>query len=210
MGTSRIGLATMIRGLGWDIGLPLVAYYALHFAGASDWVALLAGTAAAGIRIVVVALRDRSWNLFATVMLVSFLMGLALAFVSGDPRFLLLKSSFVTGSVALCFLVTTAVGRPLTLAASQMWNPDRAAAIAASYEKDPRVRRGHRICSLMWGLGLLAEALIRVPLIYLLPISVMAGLSEVMALVAFGLLIVWTLRYIRRLRPSATSASVAP
>jgi hypothetical protein len=210
METPHTGLATMIRGLGWDIGLPLVAYYALHFAGVSDWVALLAGTVAAGLRIVVVALRDRSWNLFATVILVSFAIGLALAFAAGDPRFLLLKSSFVTGSVALCFLVTTAIGRPLTLAASQMWNPDHAEAIAASYETDPRVRRGHRICSLVWGFGLLAEALIRVPLIYLLPVSVMAALSEAMAVAAFGLLIVWTLRYIRRLRAAATAASVAP
>ena len=31
----------MLRGLAWDVGLPLVGYYALHFLGASDWVALL-------------------------------------------------------------------------------------------------------------------------------------------------------------------------
>ena len=39
-------------------------------------------------------------------MLVVFGLGLALAFVSGDARFLLLKNSFVTGAVGLMFLAT--------------------------------------------------------------------------------------------------------
>ena len=81
--------------------------------------ALLAGTLAAGVRIVWVAARDRTWNAFATVMLVSFLVGLGLALVSGDPRFLLLKDSVLTGTIGICFLVSTAVGRPLTLAAAR-------------------------------------------------------------------------------------------
>ena len=89
----------MVRGLAWDVGLPLVAYYALHFLGASDWVALLTASCAAALRIVWAAVRDRRLNLFAVVMLVVFGVGLALAFVGGDPRFLLLKDSFVTGAV---------------------------------------------------------------------------------------------------------------
>ena len=38
----------MVRGLAWDVGLPLVAYYALHFLGASDWVALLTASSRRG------------------------------------------------------------------------------------------------------------------------------------------------------------------
>jgi len=40
----------MIRGLAWDVGLPLSAYYLLHLVGATDWVALLAGTLARVLR----------------------------------------------------------------------------------------------------------------------------------------------------------------
>jgi hypothetical protein len=204
----RTGPATLLRNLGWDVGLPVVTYYALHFLGASDWMALLAGSLAAGTRIVWPAVRDRTLNLFASVMLATFLIGLALAFVSGDPRFLLLKGSIVTGSIALGFLVSTALGRPLTLAASQAWNPAHAAAIAAEYRDDPRVRRGHRTCSLVWGCGLLAEALIRIPLIYLLPISVMVGLSTALTVTAFVLLTAWMIGYLRRHRARGASASV--
>jgi hypothetical protein len=209
MDTPRTGPTTLLRNLGWDIGVPVVTYYALHFLGASDWMALLAGSLAAGVRIVWPALRDRTLNLFAAVMLGTFLIGLALAFVSGDPRFLLLKGSVVTGSIALGFLVSTALGRPLTLAASQAWNPDHAAAIAAEHRTDPRVRRGHRTCSLVWGFGLLAEALIRIPLIYLLPISVMVGLSTVLMVAAFVLLTGWTVGYLRRHRSTAAESVAA-
>jgi len=196
-------MRSMIRGLAWDVGLPLTAYYLLHLAGASDWVALLAGTLAAGVRIVWVAARDRTWNPFATVILVSFLVGLGLAFVSGDPRFLLFKDSVLTGTIGICFLVSTAVGRPLTLAASQSWGEGSSGSLVANYDTDPLVRRGHRVCSLAWGFGLLAEALIRVPLIYLLPVKVMVGLSTAITVTAVSLLVAFTFGYIRHLRQRA-------
>ncbi|WP_323099397.1 VC0807 family protein [Intrasporangium sp. YIM S08009] len=193
----------MIRGLAWDVGLPLAAYYLLHLVGASDWMALLAGTLAAGARILWVAARDRTWNLFATVILVSFLVGLGLAFVSGDPRFLLLKDSVLTGTIGICFLVSTAVGRPLTLAAAQSWGEGPGGSLVAGYDTDPLVRRGHRICSLAWGFGLLAEALIKGSLVFLLPVTVMVGLSTVITVTAVSLLVGFTLGYIRHVRQRA-------
>jgi hypothetical protein len=202
-------MKSMIRGLAWDVALPLVAYYLLHLARASDWVALLAGTLAAGVRIVWVAARDRTWNLFATVMLVSFLVGLGLAFVSGNPRFLLLKDSVLTGTIGICFLVSTAVGRPLTLAAAQGWSEGRSGSLVADYDSNPLVRRGHRVCSLAWGFGLLAEALIKVPLIYLLPITVMVGLSTGITVTAISLLIAVTFGYIRHVRQRAAGRTEA-
>jgi hypothetical protein len=96
-------------------------------------------------------MRQRKLNLLATVMLVVFGTGLVLALVSGDAGFLLLKNSIVTGAVGAVFLVTTVVGRPLTLAASQSFNPARRAELAERYCSDPRVRHGHRPCSTVWG-----------------------------------------------------------
>jgi hypothetical protein len=185
-------------GLAWEIGLPLVAYYGLHLLGADDWVALLAATGAAGTRIVWGAVRHRSLNLFATVMLVVFGLGVALAFISGDPRFLLLKSSIVTAAVGLTFLATTVRGRPLTLAAEQSFQPTRAAEIAAEYAAEPEVRRGHKVSSRVWGAGLLLESVVRVPLVYLLPIPVMVGLSEALMVATFAGLFAWNVWYVRR------------
>jgi hypothetical protein len=95
------------------------------------------------------------------------------------------------------FVVTTVVGRPLTLAAAQSFNPGRRGELVERYRSDPRVRHGHRVCSTVWGVVLLLEALVRVPLIYLLPIDVMVAVSEAMTIAVFVGLIAWTLRYIR-------------
>jgi hypothetical protein len=194
---------SMLRGLGWDVGLPLVGYYALHVLGAADWPALLVATGLAAVRIVWVAVRERSLNLFATVMLVVFGMGVLLAFVSGDARFLLLKNSIVTGSVGLVFLGTALWGRPLSLAASESFQPARREEIRREYETDPLVRRGHRISSTVWGSVLLGESLVRVPLVYLLPVSVMVGVGEAMTVAAFAGLIAWNIWYVRRVTASA-------
>ena len=202
----------MLRSLGWDVGLPIVGYYALHLLGVGDFAALLTATALAGVRIVWVAVRRRSLNLFATVMLVVFGLGLVLALVSGDARFLLLKNSVVTGATGLVFLTTALWGTPLTLAASQSFQPDRREQLRGEYDTDPLVRRGHRLSSTVWGLGLLAEALVRVPLIYLLPIDVMVGLSEVLSIATIAGLITWNLWYVRRAgaREAAARSATEP
>ena len=197
----------MLRGLGWDVGLPVLGYYALHLAGVNDFIALLVASLLAAARIGWVAVRERELNPFATVMLVVFGIGLVLAFVSGDPRFLLLKNSIVTGVLGLVFLGTTLFGTPLTLAASQSFQPARKAELRDEYDTDPHVRRGHRLSSIVWGVGLLAEALIRVPLVFLLPIDVMVALGEVMTIAVIAGLLAWNIWYVKRptARGSATS-----
>lgn len=201
---------TMLRGLAWDIGLPVGVYYLLHLLGASDWVALLASTLVAGARIVTSAVRQRALNPFALVMLLVFGIGLALTFVSGDPRFLLVKESFVTGAVGLAFLVSALRGtRPLTLAAQQSWHPEQAGELMAEYRAEPAVRHSHRLVSSVWGGGLLTEAAARVPLVFVLPPSVMVGLSTAMMVLTFGALILWTNRYVAGVKRAAAERDPA-
>jgi len=202
-----VNTTAMLRRLAWDVGLPMAAYYTLHTLGSTDLLALLAATGAAALRVALVALRDRVFNAFALVLLLVFGIGLGLSLVSGDPRFLLLKESLVSGGVGLTFLVTAWRGRPITLAATQAFEPDRAAEIAADYDAEPAVRHSHRVCSGVWGGGMLAEAAVRVPLIYLLPVPVMVGLSTAMQVATFAGLIGWTVWHVRRAGSSPTGAT---
>ena len=205
----------MVRGLVLDVGLPLVTYYVLHAAGVSDWFALLAATLAAGARIVLVAVGQRVLNALGLVMLVTFGLGLALTFATGDVRFLVLKDSIGTGVLGLLFLCFALAGHPLTLGAMRSWAPERGAAMAERYRTAPAVRHGHFVASMVWGVGLLAEALVRVLLVLLLPISVVVGLSTALVVVVIGSLMVWTPWYMRRVRralsvqarPAGTSSS---
>ncbi|WP_433278078.1 VC0807 family protein [Pseudonocardia xinjiangensis] len=189
----------MVRGLAWDVGLPVAAYYALRLAGATDWVALLAASGIAAARTVWGAVRHRTLNQFAVLMLLVYGIGLLLAFVSGDPKALLLKSSLVTAAVGAVFLVTAILGgRPLTLAAAQSFLPARAEALSERYRSEPHVRRGFRLTSAVWGVGLLAEAVLRIPLVVLLPVDIGVGASEGLFVATFVALMVWNGWYIGR------------
>jgi hypothetical protein len=204
-----LGPGMIVRGLGWDIGLPLIAYYTLHLAGASDWAALIAGSLVAGARIVWVAVRTHTPNPFAMVMVVSFGMGFALAFVTGDARFLLLKDSMTTAAVGLMFLVLAALGQPLTLAAAKTWRPEAADRLTEQFRTNSGARHWHLTASTVWGAGLLVEAALRVPLVYLLPIHVMVGVSAGMMILAYAVLILWTGWYLRRVSPREASGSTS-
>jgi hypothetical protein len=153
----------------------------------------------AGLRVVWVAVRERSLNPFATVMLVVFGLGLVLALVSGDARFLLLKNSIVTGSIGLVFLVSVLWGTPLSLAASQSFQPERRDQIRRAYARPPgqldgvgprAARRGARAGAV-------------------LPISVMVGLSEVLSVAVIAGLVAWNLWYVRRLGAREAAARSA-
>lgn len=198
---ARAERGALLRGLGLDVALPVGAYYLLYSLGVGDWWALLAASAIAAARVAWSAVRTRTLNPFATVMLIVYGVGFLLAFVTGDARTLLLRTSLITGAVGAVFLVTAVRGRrPLTLAAMQSFAPARADAIEHEYATVPRARRGHRVSSAVWGVGLIGEALLRLPVVYLLPVPVAVGLSEVMAIVVLGGLAGWNIWYGRRMR----------
>jgi hypothetical protein len=202
------GHRTALAGLALDVGLPLVGYYALHGFGASDRVALLTATAAAGARLVWVAMRTRHITWFAAVMLAVFGAGTALTFTGGDPRVLLLKDSATTAMIGVVFLVSLLSKRPLTLSAAQTWRPTQAQRLAELYRNEPAGRRAFRVSALGWGSGLLGESVPRVPLIYLLPIDVMVGLSTAMMIIAMAGLAIWNAAYITRAARRTPALSV--
>lgn len=179
-----------------DIALPLAAFYALHGLGTSDWAAMLAATAAAGARLVWEAIRNHMVTWFAAIMLAVFGTGAALAAVGGDARVLLLKDSATTAMIGAVFLVSLFGERPLTLSAAQTWRPAQAERLARLYRAEPAARHAFRVSAFGWGAGLLGESLARVPLIFLLPLDVMVGLSTAMMIAAMTALAIWNGVYI--------------
>jgi hypothetical protein len=196
--TTSGGHRAALAGLACDVGLPLVGYYTLHGFGASDWAALLTATAAAGARLIWVAARSRRITWFAAIMLGVFGVGTVLTFTGGDPRVLLLKDSATTAMIGAVFLVSLLGEHPLTLSAAQTWRPVRAQRLAELYRSEPAARRVFRVSALGWGVGLLGESVLRVPLIYLLSVDVMVGLSTAMMIIAMAGLFIWNAAYITR------------
>ena len=194
-GTADPGVAasTIFRGSAWDIGLPVATYYALHLMGVADWPALLAATLVAGARVVWAAVRVHTANPLAIVMVIVLGAGMALSFVTLDARFLLVvRASITTAAMGIIFLVMTALGHPLSLDAAKMYEPEKAAWRSEQFRTNPAVRHGYRTVSVVWGAAFLVEAIVLVPLIYLLPVDVMVAVSTAIGIGFFVALIGWT------------------
>lgn len=201
---------SLLHGMGLDIGLPLIAYYGLHAFGADNWVALLAATIASGARTVWITVRQRRFNPFSALMLAVFGVGLLLAFVTGDPKLIILKDSAFTGVVGIAFLLSLVKGRPLTLEARRAWSPKEAQEIDEVWRTNAAARHGYRVTSLVWGVSMLAEASLRAILIFLLPVSVMVALSTAMWVTTVVLLVFWTKSYAKRGERREQQAETTP
>ncbi len=194
-------------GLFWDAGLPMLAYYVLRLAGVSEWTALLAATFVAGARVAWVAVRSRRVTWFGAMMVLVFGIGLALAFITGDPRLMLAKNSVSSALIGSCFLVSLAFDRPLTLIAFQTWRPGDAQMWHTAYVSEPAVRRVFRTAAVAWGLGMLAVAALRLPIVYLLPLDIAVAAAAMPGVVVMGALAVWTVVVLSRMSRSVTVPS---
>jgi intracellular septation protein A len=201
------GPVTIMLSLLWDVGLALAAYFVAHWLGASDYVALLAGSVIALLRIVYVAVRTRKFDVFAAVMLGVFLVGLGLSFLTGDAKFLLVKESFATAIAGATFLVSCFVGRPLIFHAALRMREGDSAAIAEFEDKWatlPQFRRNFRIMSAVWGGGLLADAILRIPLVLALDTSAAVTASTALFVTAMALMSLWNASFIKRIQARTT------
>ena len=106
-------LRATIVNLVWDAGLSVLVYVGFRLAGASPFVALVAGAVVALARAGWVLARRREVDPFALFMVGIYVVGLATSFLTGSPRFLLAKESFGTAAAGLAFVLTCLRGKPL-------------------------------------------------------------------------------------------------
>ena len=141
------------RGLARDIGIPVVVYYVLHLNGVDDRLALLVASLVAAARVAWDAVRARTLNPFALLIMLVFGLGVVLTFLTGDARLLLVKDSITTVVLGGAFLVTAALKRPLTIAALRSWQPAQGTEMAQRFATDPLTRHRHLLTSTVWGIG---------------------------------------------------------
>ncbi|GAA1964529.1 VC0807 family protein [Amycolatopsis minnesotensis] len=188
-----------IIGIALDVLPPTVAYFALRAFGVRTELALVGATAVAGLRLAYVAVRTRRFDVFAAFLMAVYGLSFLTALVSGDDRFLLLRESVTTGVLAAGFLLSCVVGKPLVFLAARRASGDaEAPGWDHRWATEPGVRRTFTVLTFTWGWGLLAEATVRIPLVYLLPPDVMVGVSSALQVVAVAALVAWSVRYVKR------------
>lgn len=192
---------TMITTLFLDVGLSVVAYFAANLLGASAYVSLLIGTIVAGVRTIWVAVAQRRLDLFSSFLMLLFGLGLGLSFLTGDPRMLLAKESVTTFCAGAALIGSCLLGRPLAYYAARRFAQSAGGERQREFEataSDARLRRRWYQVSLVWGLGLTADSVLRIVGVYTLPFDTAATCSQALMVIAFAGLIGWTLLTRRR------------
>ncbi|WP_116202313.1 VC0807 family protein [Amycolatopsis circi] len=192
---------TLITTMFLDVGLSVVAYYVANLLGASAYVSLLIGTIVAGLRTIWVAVAQRRIDLFSSFLVLLFGLGLGLSFLTGDPRLLLAKESVTTFCAGVALLGSCVLGRPLAYYAARRLahsaGGDQQRQFDAAADSATLRRRWYQI-SLVWGVGLTADSVLRIVGVYTLPFDTAAACSQALLIVAFAGLIGWTVLTKRR------------
>lgn len=195
-------------GLLWDVGLPAAAYYGCRGFGVDAWVALVAGGLVALVRVAYVAATRRRLDGLAAVMVAVFALLVVASWLTGDPGILLAKESILSGFLGLLLVGSCLVGRPVMYSFLRRVNAGKAELLTQwdeLWRTRPSFRRIFTMMSIVWGAGLLAEAIVRLPLIYLLPIDVTAGISTFLQFGSLALLIARSLWYRARRQHAAAA-----
>ncbi|MFI1169658.1 VC0807 family protein [Streptomyces sp. NPDC020801] len=186
--TKRANLAPLLV----DVAVPVGGYYLLKNGfGMSTLAALGWSSVVPAVRTGWGAVKERKVNALAALILFVNVVGLLLSLVSGDPRLMLAKDSGVSSAIGVGILVSVALGRPMMTAAMKPWlvkgDAAREAAWARLVAGSAGFRRAEKVFSLVWGVVLLAECVVRVVGAYTLPVDTMVWLGTVIMVVAMAL-----------------------
>ncbi|MDX1877877.1 VC0807 family protein [Mycolicibacterium sp. 141076] len=179
----------IIRGILLDIAPPLIAYYGLRAAGASEYVALLTATVLAGSKVAYDAIRTRRLDPFAGYLMLNFGLSLAVGLSTSDARLLLAGTTMVGGIGGLVFLGSCVLGTPLTQVVSERVQTGEQDTSAAA---DAYRRRVHILLSAMWGAGLIVGTGVQLALIFATSVDVANALASAFSLATTGVLMTAT------------------
>ena len=188
------------------IVVPLVAYYALRAAGASIWLALAAGAVLPAAGTVAGLARHRHTDRMGLLMVAALLLSTVLSLATGSPRALLARDGILTAAWGCYMYASMLAARPVTFViarpllegrrvydpASRGWARPAPQTWDELWQRLPRFRRIWRVCTVIWGTAILADAVIRVVMAATLPLGIVPGLNGALWPVTFVVLQVVT------------------
>lgn len=211
--SARSALLGLVPSLVVDVALPLVTYFVLAAQGVPDLWALVASGGWPLLSVVVSVVRRGRVDEFGIFVLAVLLASTLSSVLFDDPRLLLLKNSVFTGVLGLVFLGSLLLQRPLMFYFGRKFGTDGSAEGIArwnSFWDDLSVfRHGQRVMTVVWGLAFVVEALVRIPLVYALSVSVGVVLADVLPFVVIAGLVTWTVLYAKRSAAASKAQAAA-
>lgn len=189
----RKALLVLVR-LAIGLLIPTLIYYGLRAASVSVYLSLLV-SALISAAPTVVGLSRRKVNALSAYFTAMVLGSVAVSLVAGSTEFLLAKEAVLTFVTGFWFLASAFTRRPLSYTLSRPLMEGRfrwPSGWDRLWVRSPRWRRMWRVSSVMWGVGTITDAVVRVVMAYTLPADEVPGLGTVLVLVTSVVLIVVT------------------
>jgi hypothetical protein len=204
--------------LGWgptivfSVVLPYLTYLFLTGHGMQPVLALVAAGGWPLIELVVFFGLHRRIDEFSVIILIFLGLNLVTSLAFSRPQLVLVKDSALTGLFGVVLLVTLLMPRPLMFYLGRKFGTDGSPAGVTRWNslwQYASFRRSQRVITGVWGMAFLGEALLRIGLSLLLPLSLMVVISAVLPIVIIAALITWTFAYARRVRAAAAQRAPA-
>ncbi|MFG1885574.1 VC0807 family protein [Micromonospora sp. NPDC049102] len=171
--------------------------------GAGVLAATLAAGAVPAANAALVAARSRRIDVAGLVVVSLFLAGGARSVVTGDARLLYVKDGWLTGLLGAWVLLSLTMKRPFmlhlgTAIATAKVGDEGAAAWQQRWTDDPVFRRRLRLVSVVVGVVLMLDAVVRVAIAMVVDLDAVATLTNVQYLVMLAGLLSWFFWYTGR------------
>lgn len=213
-GRARAALRDWVLPLLFNIALPILTYGALTDRGVSEVPALLVSGVWPALEAALSLVLQRRMDEFSLFTLIFLGLGVVAAVGFNSARLLLVKESAVTGLFGLVLLTSLLAPRPLMFYFGRRFATNGTAESVAWWNglwRFPGFRATQRTITVVWGVALLGEALLRILLAYQLSTGVMVVVSSVLPLAVLAALIFWTVGYGKRhARAAAARTGAAP
>jgi hypothetical protein len=148
--------------------------------------------------------KSRRLDALSILVLLGIALSIILLALGGSPRILLVRESLVSGVIGMAFLLSLLRERPLifylaraTVAREQDGSASR---FEALWRERPRLRASLRLMTLIWGMGLTAETLLRSWLAWHWPVERCLVVLPLISYSIYGGLMLWTVWFRGRLR----------
>ena len=145
--------------------------------------------------------RHRRLDVLGIFILVSLLLGIAVVFIGGSPKLILIRESFLTAAFGLGLLVSLLFPRPILFYFASHFatgNDPIKKAEFNSWWSYPYFRFVMNLMTIVWGASLLLEAVVRTLLVFALTTGEFLFISPIIQYGFFGAVMIWTLWYAKR------------
>lgn len=183
-----------------DVAAPLAMFYGMRWAGVDQWLALVVSGAVPLLMLAYRSATERRLEMLALFTLSILVCGTAVGLITGDPRLLLARESYLTGLVGLWMIRTLWGNRPFALQATLPLLPGADAQSSEDdWQHDASFRQVMRTMTLAWGGAFLVDAVARVVMAYTLPVDVVPLLGVLLLVAMLTAVVAVSKVYGRRL-----------